>query len=78
MDDPLSALDVHTGKKVFEELVLDLLKDTTRILVTHATHYVSQCDGIVLVRLFLVSKISYIYLLISIPSTHRYITTPQH
>ena len=50
MDDVLSALDVHTAKQIFDEVIVKLLGNTTRILVTHATHYVSQCDSIALVH----------------------------
>ena len=36
-DDPLSALDSHTGNHVFDDVISNggLLKDTTRVLVTH-------------------------------------------
>jgi len=36
LDDPLSALDAHVGKFIFEETFQKFLKDKTRILVTHA------------------------------------------
>lgn len=36
MDDPLSALDAHVKKKIFEQVLCQELKDKTRILVTHA------------------------------------------
>ncbi|KNE54789.1 hypothetical protein AMAG_00743 [Allomyces macrogynus ATCC 38327] len=36
MDDVLSALDAPTGKHVFEEAVLKLMRGKTRVLVTHA------------------------------------------
>ena len=41
---------VHTAKQIFDEVIVKLLGNTTRILVTHATHYVSQCDSIALVH----------------------------
>lgn len=43
-DDPLSALDAHVGKKVFEDVLKEGLKGRTRILVTHALHYLSMVD----------------------------------
>jgi len=39
MDDPLSALDSHAKKNIFQNLFLDFLKDKTRILVTHAVDF---------------------------------------
>eukprot|EP01031_Cornospumella_fuschlensis_P034745 gene34745-42071_t len=35
LDDPLSAVDAHVGEHIFRELILDLLKDRTVLLVTH-------------------------------------------
>ena len=46
MDDPISALDSHTRKKIFEEVFQGLLKDSTRILVTHAVDFVHLADRI--------------------------------
>jgi ABC-type multidrug transport system ATPase subunit len=43
-DDPLSALDAHVGKKVFEDVLKGGLKGRTRILVTHALHFLSMVD----------------------------------
>ena len=43
-DDPLSALDAHVGKKVFENVLKELSKGRTRILVTHALHFLSMVD----------------------------------
>ena len=43
-DDPLSALDAHVGKKVFENVLKEGLKGRTRILVTHALHFLSKVD----------------------------------
>eukprot|EP00940_MAST-03C_sp_MAST-3C-sp2_P003616 g3616.t1 len=51
-DDPLSALDAHTSKHVFNRLVSNegLLRKYARVLVTHATYFVHKCDDIVLVH----------------------------
>jgi ABC-type multidrug transport system fused ATPase/permease subunit len=37
LDDPLSAVDAHVGSHIFEKVIgpKGLLKDKTRILVTH-------------------------------------------
>ncbi|CAE6463976.1 hypothetical protein ACGC1H_006664 [Rhizoctonia solani] len=46
-DDPLSALDAHVGKAVFQNVIQGALAGRTRILVTHALHFIPQCDYIV-------------------------------
>jgi len=44
-DDPLSALDAHVGKAVFQN-VLKSNTEKTRILVTHALHFLPEVDYI--------------------------------
>ncbi|CCO28288.1 Oligomycin resistance ATP-dependent permease YOR1 [Rhizoctonia solani AG-1 IB] len=46
-DDPLSALDAHVGKAVFQNVIQGALAGRTRILVTHALHFIPQCDYII-------------------------------
>lgn len=50
LDDPLSAVDTHVGKHLFEECILSFLKNKTRILVTHQLQYVSQADHLVVLN----------------------------
>lgn len=50
MDDPLSAVDAHVGKKIFDEAICGLLKGKTRILATHQLQVLSQCDRIVIMQ----------------------------
>ncbi|TCD64284.1 hypothetical protein EIP91_004292 [Steccherinum ochraceum] len=45
-DDPLSALDAHVGELVFNNVFLNSAAGTTRILVTHALHFLPQVDYI--------------------------------
>ncbi|EKM58203.1 uncharacterized protein PHACADRAFT_116921 [Phanerochaete carnosa HHB-10118-sp] len=45
-DDPLSALDAHVGKSVFNNVFLSAIAGKTRILVTHALHFLPQVDYI--------------------------------
>ncbi|KAL1937459.1 hypothetical protein VTO73DRAFT_13182 [Trametes versicolor] len=45
-DDPFSALDAHVGKSVFSNVFLGAAADKTRVLVTHALHFLPQVDYI--------------------------------
>uniref|UniRef100_A0A8C2SIC2 Multidrug resistance-associated protein 1 n=1 Tax=Capra hircus TaxID=9925 RepID=A0A8C2SIC2_CAPHI len=49
LDDPLSAVDAHVGKHIFENVVgpKGLLKNKTRLLVTHGISYLPQMDVII-------------------------------
>ncbi|XP_069066294.1 multidrug resistance-associated protein 1 isoform X1 [Pleurodeles waltl] len=49
LDDPLSAVDAHVGKHLFEHVIgpKGLLKNKTRILVTHGVGYLPQMDSII-------------------------------
>ena len=47
-DDPLSALDAHVGREVFEQCILGYLRNKTRVLVTNQVQFVSHADKIVL------------------------------
>jgi len=39
LDDPLSALDAHVGKFIFNKTIRRFLRHKTRILITHALHF---------------------------------------
>ncbi|XP_072168419.1 multidrug resistance-associated protein 1-like [Diadema setosum] len=49
LDDPLSAVDAHVAKHIFEHVIgpQGLLKNKTRILVTHGISFLPQVDQIV-------------------------------
>ncbi|XP_027443271.1 canalicular multispecific organic anion transporter 1 isoform X3 [Zalophus californianus] len=49
LDDPLSAVDAHVGKHIFNKVLgpKGLLKGKTRLLVTHSIHFLPQVDEIV-------------------------------
>ncbi|KAF9107851.1 Multidrug resistance-associated protein 1 [Mortierella sp. GBA35] len=51
-DDPLSAVDAHVDQHLWQHLIgpSGLLKDKTRILVTHAIHHLEQVDQIVVIK----------------------------
>ncbi|NWR46395.1 MRP1 protein, partial [Regulus satrapa] len=49
LDDPLAAVDAHVGQHIFEHVLgpKGLLKDKTRVLVTHTINILPQVDNIV-------------------------------
>ncbi|MEW5303174.1 MAG: hypothetical protein WDW36_005892 [Sanguina aurantia] len=47
LDDPLSAVDAHVGRVLFDECICGLLADKTRLLVTHQLQYLPAADLIV-------------------------------
>ncbi|XP_030874742.1 multidrug resistance-associated protein 1 [Leptonychotes weddellii] len=48
-DDPLSAVDAHVGKHIFENVIgpKGMLRSKTRLLVTHSISYLPQVDVII-------------------------------
>uniref|UniRef100_A0A1I8B942 Multidrug resistance-associated protein n=1 Tax=Meloidogyne hapla TaxID=6305 RepID=A0A1I8B942_MELHA len=53
LDDPLSAVDSHVGKHIFDKLIGSengLLKAKTRVLVTHGLSFLKHCDQIIVVK----------------------------
>lgn len=48
LDDPLSAVDTHVGKHLFDQCLRDLLKNNIVILVTHQLQYLQHVDQIVI------------------------------
>ncbi|KAI9326765.1 P-loop containing nucleoside triphosphate hydrolase protein [Zopfochytrium polystomum] len=50
LDDPLSAVDAHVGKALFENCILGELRDRTRVLVTHQLHVLKRVDWVVVMR----------------------------
>jgi ATP-binding cassette subfamily C (CFTR/MRP) protein 4 len=48
LDDPLSAVDTRVGKHIFEQCLCGLLKNKTRVLVTHQVQYLPLVDLILL------------------------------
>ena len=49
LDDPLSAVDAHVGRQLFDQVVCGVLAGTTRVLVTHQVQYIAgelrACTG---------------------------------
>ncbi|XP_047107183.1 ATP-binding cassette sub-family C member 4-like [Schistocerca piceifrons] len=50
LDDPLSAVDTHVGKHLFDECINSYLSGKTRILVTHQLQYLQGADSIMILN----------------------------
>ncbi|XP_045298609.1 ATP-binding cassette sub-family C member 12 isoform X3 [Leopardus geoffroyi] len=50
LDDPLSAVDAHVGKYVFEECIKKTLSGKTIVLVTHQLQFLESCDEVILLE----------------------------
>uniref|UniRef100_A0A2C9GW86 Uncharacterized protein n=1 Tax=Anopheles farauti TaxID=69004 RepID=A0A2C9GW86_9DIPT len=55
LDDPLSAVDAHVGKHLFDEVIgprgyLAQKQRATRVLVTHQVHFLKEADWIVIIE----------------------------
>ncbi|XP_046538302.1 ATP-binding cassette sub-family C member 11 isoform X3 [Equus quagga] len=50
LDDPMSALDNHVAKHVFEECIQKMLRGKSVVLVTHQMQYLEFCDEIILLE----------------------------
>ncbi|KAJ3316885.1 Multidrug resistance-associated protein 1, partial [Boothiomyces sp. JEL0866] len=49
LDDPLAAVDAHTSRHIFKNVIRGLLKDKTVLLVTHQLQYLNQLDHILVI-----------------------------
>eukprot|EP01113_Clastostelium_recurvatum_P044174 TRINITY_DN7427_c1_g1_i6.p1 TRINITY_DN7427_c1_g1~~TRINITY_DN7427_c1_g1_i6.p1 ORF type:complete len:959 (+),score=198.39 TRINITY_DN7427_c1_g1_i6:281-2878(+) len=50
LDDPLSAVDVHVGQKILNDIIIGLLKDCTRVLVTHQLYALPHADQVIIMK----------------------------
>ena len=50
LDDPLSAVDAHVGRALFDRAIKQDLSSCTRILVTHNEHALQECDVVYVMR----------------------------
>lgn len=50
LDDPLSAVDTHVGKHLFDECVTHYLANKTRVLITHQVQFLRNADIIILIN----------------------------
>lgn len=46
LDDPLSAVDTHVGKSIFENCIREFLKDKVCVLVTHQLQYLQEVEHV--------------------------------
>lgn len=51
LDDPLSAVDPHVGKHIFENCIKKFLKDKICLLVTHQEQYLRGNDHVILMNM---------------------------
>ncbi|KAK3912845.1 Canalicular multispecific organic anion transporter 2 [Frankliniella fusca] len=58
LDDPLSAVDSHVGKHIFDQVIgpTGLLRHKTRVLVTHGVAFLHRTDHIVVLKDGVVSE----------------------
>lgn len=50
LDDPLSAVDTHVAKHIFQKCLLQHLKSKVRILVTHQLQYLPNADKVLILK----------------------------
>uniref|UniRef100_A0A4D5R9Z5 ABC protein, subfamily ABCC n=1 Tax=Scolopendra viridis TaxID=118503 RepID=A0A4D5R9Z5_SCOVI len=50
LDDPLSAVDAHVGKHIFDQCVRGVLRGKSILFVTHQLQYLSSCDSVLLMK----------------------------
>ena len=73
LDDPLCAADIAVGQHLFENCINGLLKDKTRILVTHHLQYLEEANRIILMKNVRVVEMEFFmkyYIKINIISTY--------
>lgn len=50
LDDPLSAVDAHVGRQIFDQCICHQLRKATRVLVTHQLQYLPSADLVVVMN----------------------------
>jgi ABC-type transport system involved in cytochrome bd biosynthesis fused ATPase/permease subunit len=48
LDDPLSAVDTHVGRQLFDDCICGFLQGKTRVLVTHQLQYLQKANDIII------------------------------
>ncbi|CAL6011075.1 Xenobiotic-transporting_ATPase / Multidrug resistance-associated protein [Hexamita inflata] len=59
LDDPLSAVDAHVGKRIWNEVILGYLiaQSKTVLIASHQTHYFSDCNRVLTIENGAISNI---------------------
>jgi ATP-binding cassette, subfamily C (CFTR/MRP), member 4 len=50
LDDPLSAVDTHVGRHLFNQSIVGFLGNKIRVLVTHQLQYLKDVDKIIILK----------------------------
>lgn len=50
LDDPISAVDAKVARKLYENVIVGMLKKKTVVLVTHQVHYLTHCDRLIIMN----------------------------
>ncbi|EDV27233.1 uncharacterized protein TRIADDRAFT_54972 [Trichoplax adhaerens] len=50
LDDPLSAVDANVAKHIYQKCICGILKNKTRILVTHQLHHLRSANKIIVLK----------------------------
>ncbi|RKP02372.1 hypothetical protein CXG81DRAFT_10852 [Caulochytrium protostelioides] len=80
-DDPLSAVDVHVGRHIFDRVLhprTGLLKRATRVLVTHGLQYVADTDRVMVLDNGCVVECDTYAGLMALPSGHLKTLITEH
>ncbi|KAL1546554.1 ATP-binding cassette sub- C member 9 [Salvia divinorum] len=56
LDDPFSAVDVHTGSQLFKDCLMGILKDKTILYVTHQVEFLPAADLILVMQHGLITQ----------------------
>jgi ATP-binding cassette subfamily C (CFTR/MRP) protein 4 len=50
LDDPLSAVDAHVGRHLFDNAIKSFLNKKIRVLVTHQLQYLNDVDKVIFLK----------------------------
>jgi ATP-binding cassette subfamily C (CFTR/MRP) protein 4 len=50
LDDPLSAVDAHVGRHLFDDCIKNFLRTKCVLLVTHQLQYLTQANKIIILN----------------------------
>ena len=50
LDDPLSAVDAHVGRHLYDDCIQGYLKSKAVLLITHQVQYLTLADHIIILK----------------------------